>query len=116
MNRRELLARFGQTLLAAASVPILIKCTGGKTYLWTSSTVNQTHTHTYTLTMDNLTNPPSAGLSTNTSSEPGHSHTVSLTLAQLTSISQGASIQTSTGVTQGHQHQFTLSTALAVVS
>lgn len=68
-----------------------------------TSSVANNHTHTVCVPTADLTNPPAAGGSYETSTDLGHSHTVTLTQAQLQQIESGQSVTiTSTGVSPNH--------------
>ncbi len=75
-----------------------------------STTVNS-HDHTITMLVDDVTNRPINGFSTTTSVVMEHSHSFALTQGQLVSVDNGASITATTGpsdVTGTHTHDFTI--------
>jgi hypothetical protein len=79
---------------------------GGTQNLVFTSTVESGHTHTVTLTMTELTAPPSAGTTKTTSITDGHDHTVELSQADLQSINAGNTVTKRTSINAGHDHGF----------
>lgn len=81
---------------------------GGGTLMFTS--VGGSHTHDFTLSMSDITTPPSAGVSGNTTSAGAtpHTHMVMLTKAQLDSIRMGTTVTVMTmGTSAGTAHTHT---------
>ena len=79
--------------------------------MFTSSLVNS-HTHTVTLTMNQLQSPPAGGISLTTSSASGHTHSFAMTQAQLTTVDGGTDVNIVTGssdVGGTHTHEFAIS-------
>jgi hypothetical protein len=74
--------------------------------VYTSSTVSA-HSHTFTLDDTDLTTPPADGVSGMSSVNSMHSHTVSITSDQLTQVGMGQSVEVTSGVTGSHTHVFT---------
>ena len=72
-----------------------------------TSSIAGTHHHTFTLDDVDITTPPSAGVSGDSSTDDMHSHTVAITADQLTSVGMGDSVQITSGVTSSHTHVFT---------
>src|SRR5580693_6319512 len=67
-----------------------------------TSTVTNNHTHTLCVPTTDLTNPPAAGTTYTTSFNDGHDHTVTLTQAQLQTIEGGGSVTVTTSVPFPH--------------
>jgi hypothetical protein len=67
-----------------------------------TSTVTNNHTHTLCVPSTDLSSPPSSGMTYTTSFDDGHSHTVTLTQAQLTTISDGGSVTVTTSSPAPH--------------
>ena len=74
--------------------------------VYTSST-NSSHHHTFTLDDMDLSSPPAAGVSGDTSTDGMHSHTVDISADQLTSVGMGESVEITSGVAGSHTHVFT---------
>ncbi|HTM43643.1 MAG TPA: hypothetical protein VL137_01740 [Polyangiaceae bacterium] len=87
------------------------ECTGetaarsGNDFLYTSS-CNNGHTHTVTITSTELTGPPSSGIIRSSSNTSGHAHTISLTQAELNNINAGQTLIKTSSVVGGHSHDF----------
>ena len=77
---------------------------------FTSSNVSG-HTHDFSIDAVDLTSPPAAGLSGETSVSLSHTHTVSLAQSELQQIEAGQTITKDTSSTEGHIHTFEFSTS-----
>ena len=66
------------------------------------------HTHDFSITTADLTTPPAAGVTGDTTAyaDDGHVHTVALTQAELTSIQSGTAVSKVSGSAAGHIHTF----------
>lgn len=76
------------------------------------STFVNSHTHTVTINKADIVTPPAAGISEATSSNVGHTHSFAMTQAQLVTVSGGAPVAVTTGVSDSggpHTHDFTIS-------
>jgi hypothetical protein len=113
MNRREVIFRIGGILLVVPASRVLMACgssSGGNanTIQLTSSTgdVAAPHTHTVSLQLSDINNPPAAGATETTSFNSEHTHTVTLTEADFVSINAGNTVikTTSEDETPGHVH------------
>lgn len=112
LTRRELLAQSTVMLLMvpAASAAAAACSSGGSGSsntngcdgVFETSTVTNNHTHTLCVPTSDLTNPPSAGVTYNTSTDANHSHTVQLSQAQLQSINGGGSVTVTTSAPAAH--------------
>jgi hypothetical protein len=110
MNRRQVLVRLGGVLLAIPASHILMACgssDNGTQGLQFTSSNELGHTHTVTLQLTDLTNPPAAGVTKDTSVDMAHMHQVSLTEAELESIELGNSVTKITTNNDNHTHTFT---------
>lgn len=117
MERRMFLIHGGSVLLV---VPIAwtVGCgsdSGSSDLRFTSSNV-EGHTHDFTITMTELTSPPSGGLSRGTTSSEGHTHTAELSQAELGQIQGGQAVSKDTSTVLGHKHTFAFSRATAVTA
>ena len=72
-----------------------------------TSSVAGAHTHTFTMADSAITTPPAAGVSGESSTDDSHSHTVTISADQLTSVGMGESVEVTSGVTSSHSHVFT---------
>jgi hypothetical protein len=116
-TRRELLTR-GTTMLLL--IPV-VGCSsssndpaegGSCAGIESTSTVEQSHTHTVCVLTANLTSPPSTGVTYTTSNVGAHTHKVTLTAVNLTAINSGQTVMVTstedpdplTGV--AHSHSF----------
>lgn len=126
LTRRQLLAR-GSTLLLLTPIlsSVLAGCSsdssgaepdagsgsgssGGTCEgIFSTSTVDDGHSHTVCVLTTDLTNPPAAGV-TYTSSSVGHTHHITLTMAQLASINGGDSVTVTSTSDAGHTHNWTI--------
>jgi len=128
MHRREFLIRSieGSSVLLLLPAGWAVTGCGGTSYgsgntmsstvaglMFTSSTVSG-HNHAFTIAMTDLDQPPSAGVSGDTTAAAGHTHTVALTQADLQQISAGQSVSKTTSVAQDHEHTFDFSRASGV--
>jgi hypothetical protein len=80
----------------------------GQTKVFTS-TNGTGHTHSFTLSKDDIDSPPAEGISKATSTDSGHSHKVTLTKEQLANLKNGMKVTIKTSVDGGHDHEFTFS-------
>ncbi len=112
MNRREVIFRIGGLLLVIPASRVLTACgSGGNSNTLTFTTsFNDSHTHTVSLELSEITTPPAAGVTKITSLNSSHTHTVSLTEADLASIDAGNTVTktTSEDETPGHVHTHTV--------
>lgn len=125
MNRRELVIRVGALLLVLPAAKVLSACGGddggnggggngggGGTDAGTSGSLNftsssdQGHTHTVSLTLASITDSPATGVDRDTSIDAGHLHSVSLSEADLDSINAGNTVSKTTTNVSGHTHTF----------
>jgi len=76
--------------------------------LTVTSSCNGGHTHDFEVAAMDLSSPPAAGVSGDSSvyDDDGHSHTVTLTMAQLAQIQSGTAVTVTSGVTLSHAHTF----------
>ena len=72
-----------------------------------TSTITNGHTHDITIAIADFDAPPVGGFDGSTTQSGGHTHTVTLTQDQLKSIGGGGSVTVSTTVAGGHLHDFT---------
>ena len=128
MERREFLiktAKYGSLLLLLPVGWSVASCNGndnngatanqGNSLVFTSSTV-ESHNHEFVIVPVDLTSPPAAGITGDTSITLGHLHTVSLTQAQLQQIEAGQTVTQSTSTTEGHMHSFAFSLGAAATT
>ncbi|RPH69783.1 MAG: hypothetical protein EHM78_13980 [Myxococcaceae bacterium] len=110
MNRREVLFRVGGLLLALPASRVLLACGGdtgmGPDSLRFISSSDLGHTHFFTLQLTEITSPPAAGISRQTSNDLSHTHTVTLTEADLDSINAGNTVTITTSNDDNHTHTF----------
>jgi hypothetical protein len=78
----------------------------GANVVYTSSQTNA-HSHSFSVPSADLTSPPPAGVSGETTSAQLHSHLVTVTQAQLESVATGQSVKVETSTEIGHTHTFT---------
>jgi len=71
------------------------------------------HSHDFSIAMTDLSSPPSAGLSGSTTVASSHTHTVSLSVDELTAIESGQTVTKDTSNVQAHMHTFQFSLAAA---
>jgi hypothetical protein len=64
------------------------------------------HTHDFIVSMINLEQPPSGGVSGDTTVTLGHNHVVSLSQDDLAAIQAGQAVSKQTTVVNGHLHTF----------
>ena len=118
-GRREMMT---STLIALPAGLFLVSCSSsssdggddpaapptksGSIVVYTSSMV-QSHSHTFGVEASALATPPTDGVSGSTSADGGHTHSVSVTAQQLQSVSAGQSVKVTTTSTGGHTHVFT---------
>ncbi len=72
-----------------------------------SSSMAQSHFHTFMVEDMSFTAPPASGVSGDTGSAMSHTHTVSISSAQLQQVAMGQSIEVTTSSVSSHTHTFT---------
>ena len=122
IERRSVLGNLAGVLVALPAGLFLVSCgegneapngdnpaaapqKSGAQIIYTSST-NDEHSHTFALDTSALMQPPTNGVSGNTSNNSGHTHTVSISADQLQSVNTGESVKVTTS-SSGHTHVFT---------
>lgn len=116
MERRKFLGRVLGGVLVGTAALAGGRCGGGGDGGPTTPMTGQTfassssegHTHSVTIQRDEVTSPPSGGISKSTSSSAGHTHAFAMSQAQLQAVNQGMSVQLSDSVVQGHSHNYTI--------
>lgn len=78
----------------------------GSQAIYTSSVV-QNHDHTFALDLADFVNPPSGGVSGDTSLNASHTHQVSIPMGELETLKSGSVVAITTTVVSGHSHTFT---------
>jgi hypothetical protein len=78
----------------------------GSQAIFTSSTA-QEHFHTFGVPLTDFLNPPSGGLSGDTSVNASHSHHVTIAMSEFASMQAGSSVAITTSNVSGHTHVFT---------
>jgi hypothetical protein len=78
----------------------------GSQAIFTSS-LAQDHSHTFNIPITDFINPPSGGLSGDTSSSAEHTHHVSIALSEFQAMQTGSSVAITTSLVSGHTHVFT---------
>jgi len=73
-----------------------------------TSSVDQGHSHTVSLSKTEVQSPPAAGISRQTSSSSGHTHTFAMSQDQLSSVNSGGTVVITTSTDSGHSHTFTI--------
>jgi len=74
-----------------------------------SSSTDQGHNHMVTISKTDVENPPSAGISLQTSESGGHVHTLAMTQAELQSVKNGNTVTVTASNSSGHTHTFDIS-------
>lgn len=127
MERRTFLIRGGQVLLTVPVGWAIADCGSGTTYgtpttpattnglQFTSSVVNG-HSHGFNIDMQDISQPPAAGISGDTTTAQAHVHTVSLSQAELVQIQGGQVVSKDTSAAIGHVHTFQFSLAAGAAS
>ena len=72
-----------------------------------TSSLTAGHDHTFSIDFVSFSNPPTGGVSGETSISSAHTHHVFVTMAQLSAVEVGGSAQVTTTTTSGHTHLFT---------
>lgn len=87
--------------------------TNTSTMLTVTSSCNGGHTHDFDVAAMDLSSPPPAGVSGESTpyADDGHTHTVTLTMAQLAQIQSGTAVTVTSGSTLSHTHTFTFHTS-----
>jgi hypothetical protein len=130
LTRRQLLSRGTTMLMLVPVIPAVLQAcssgasgggddTGGGTCdgNFAVSTIDDSHNHTVCVLTSDLTTPPAAGVTYESSNNGAHTHKVTLTAAQLSSIAAGGQVVvTSTSDVDpnngdDHTHTWTLSKA-----
>ena len=113
LERREFLTSIGRLALVASAGLAFTGCGStdttddGDGFTVTSSLASG-HTHAIFVVLDDLSSPPSNGVSYQSTATNAHFHVVVLTKAQLTSIDEGAVLTVTSTVSDGHQHAFSI--------
>lgn len=120
INRRAFL---GTSLVLPAGV-FLVGCSGTTTVytvqptpgeaptatatqaIYTSS-ITSGHDHTFSIAFVSFANPPSGGVSGETSSAQGHTHHVFVSMDDLSRVEVGGTVTVTTTTAVGHSHVFT---------
>jgi hypothetical protein len=119
MDRRTFLAGLGIACAAPAMLAALSGCSKSSTSSTaidgftiessTSSSPGGTpHSHSLTIPLADLANPPAAGVSYVSGVADGHTHQVTVSGSDLADIQQGQARTESSTVVSGHQHTFTI--------
>jgi hypothetical protein len=119
MERRTFLAGLGVAFVAPAFLTAIPGCSTSSTsstpldvVAVESSTSNSPggtpHSHSLTIPLADLANPPVAGVTYSTGVADGHAHQVTVSGSDLADIQQGQTRTESTTVVSGHQHTFTI--------
>ncbi len=103
-------------LAMAAAIPGIMMTQGCSTPTTPSSdsqtftsSLDQGHTHSVTIQKTEVENPPSGGISRQTSNSGGHTHTLAMTQAELQSVKNGTTVNIVTSNSSGHTHTFAIS-------
>jgi hypothetical protein len=80
-------------------------------FLRYTSTLDNAHTHDFTISMAALQSPPATGVMGNTTLVAAHVHEVALTAAELMSIAGGQTVNKTSSSVAGHTHSFAFSRA-----
>ena len=75
------------------------------------STVDNNHDHSLCVPTTDFTNPPTTGMTYTTSINQGHYHTVTLTQTQLQTINSGGAVTVTTNPPVAYPHNFTIQKA-----
>ncbi len=116
-GRLVVLLPVGASLIAACGSSPNADCTTANTAMSTGAALIVTsscagagagHDHDFTIQNSDLSTPPAAGVSGNSSpyDDDQHVHTVSITQAQLQMIQAGQTVSITSGSTLGHTHTF----------
>ncbi len=68
--------------------------------------VSQNHSHTVSIQRTEVENPPSGGITRQTSSFDYHTHTFTMTQSQLQAVKDGQSIKITDSMVSGHTHDY----------
>lgn len=78
----------------------------------TTSTVNESHSHTITILLVNVDSPPATGNTITSSENSSHTHTIILNQKQFQQLAAGETIivlsSTSGGIYSPHSHSFSI--------
>jgi hypothetical protein len=91
---------------SSADGPAAAPQKSGAQIVYTSSMV-QSHSHTFGLDTSAIAMPPADGVSGATGNEGGHTHEVSISMEQLQNVGSGDSVKVTTSNVSGHTHVFT---------
>jgi hypothetical protein len=80
----------------------------GEPSLIFTSSVEAGHTHELVLRIDEIEDPPTAGLNRATSEASGHTHIIILTVDDLERLGNGETVTRETTEAGAHSHTFTL--------
>jgi hypothetical protein len=115
MKKAELLKILGAGMLIAAAAILWPACKSSSTTPTTTdskeffSTTIESHFHNLTVYKSDVTNPPAAGVTRETTSVNGHTHTFTMTHDELAMLNNGQVINHTTSDTNSHHHLFTIS-------
>jgi hypothetical protein len=133
-ERRQFLIAGGKVLLVLPAGWVLANCSNTSSYptmpatplppttnvttgtLTFTSSITESHSHDFTMTMAEVAAPPDGGISRDTSTTLNHMHVVTLSTAQLIQINAGQTVTTDTSLVQNHLHTFSFSLAGASMS
>ena len=113
MERRAFLIRIGSLAIWVPASRLLAGCmaaneASGPASLTFTSSVERGHSHTVSLEVAMIDNPPMGGEQPTTSEAAGHVHTVVLAEADLVAIRDNQTVTTATiADSTGHSHTFT---------
>ena len=124
MIRRDFVKLTAQSVIAVGGSLFLVSCGAG--YGGTGSTANtdspaappqqsgtqiiyttsvdDSHSHTFGIDMSAFASPPTDGVSGQTSDEGDHTHAVTVSAAELQSVGVGQTVKVTTGSADGHTH------------
>jgi len=91
---------------SGADAPAAPPQKSGTQVVYTSSMV-ESHFHTFGVETPEFVMPDAAGVSGATSSAASHTHDVSISMAQLQSVGSGESVKVTTSSVAGHSHVLT---------
>ncbi len=112
MGRRQFVVQVGSLVILLPATAWL-SCGGSsspgggdQTALTFTSSTDSGHSHTYQIMTSELSNPPTAGISKETSLVSGHTHVVAITQAELQAIQNGQTVTKTSTASSGHTHTF----------
>lgn len=74
-----------------------------------TSSSSSGHTHSVTITKNQVENPPAAGITLTTSSSGGHTHLFSMSQQQLQNVNNGQAETITDSTVSNHNHQYQIS-------